>query len=160
MKKLFSLLLILALLVPSMAFAGGIDLSAFSFEELVQLRQQIARELTTRPEWKEVTVPQGIWLVGEDIPAGHWTITAADRGAPILYIGKALEENGREVDSFNSMMLGYYYKIELTSPQNIMFDENKDISSFDIELTDGLYIQIKYASVIFSPFTGKQSLGF
>ena len=29
----------------------------------------------SRPEWKEVTVPAGKWIVGEDIPAGKYAIT-------------------------------------------------------------------------------------
>ena len=161
MKKVLSLLLVLCLLLPALAVAESIDLSALSFDQLIQLREQITRELTSRPEWKEVTVPIGLWKVGEDIPAGHWTITAADRGESNIKIGDILASNGREVDYFNSKFYGsFYYEIELTSPQYSFYDENKDISSFDIVLTDGLYIEINRAAVVFTPYIGKPSLGF
>lgn len=159
MKKLVALLLI-CFLLPSVALADSIDLSALSFDELVQLRQQIAQELTTRPEWKEVTVPIGIWKVGEDIPAGHWTISASSGNAPWVIIGSVLDANGKEIDSWNSSLHGVYYKAELESPSYIFYKESKSISSVDFELRDGLYVEIKYASVIFSPYAGKPSLGF
>lgn len=136
------------------------DLSSFTFDELILLRQQIAQELTARPEWKEVTVPQGVWKVGEDIPAGHWTISASDGNGPWIKIGTALESNGLDVDEWKSTMQGFYYDAQLESPSYIFYKENKSLSSFDIELTDGLYVQVKYASVVFSPYVGKPFLGF
>lgn len=136
------------------------ELSSFNFDELILLRQQIAQELTTRPEWKEVTVPIGIWKVGEDIPAGHWTISASDGNGPWVIVGSALEENGLDVDSWRSTMDGFYYKAELESPTYIFYKEGKSQSSFDIELKEGLFVQVKYASVVFSPFIGKPTLGF
>lgn len=159
MKKLLALLLAMALLIPA-ACAEGIDLSALSFDQLVELRQQISKELTTRPEWKEVTVPVGVWKVGEDIPAGHWTITAADRGSPKIEIGKVLESNQKRVDSYLSRLAGFYYDADIRSANHPAYDPNRDIESFDIELSEGMYVVVRYAAVVFSPYAGKPSLGF
>lgn len=161
MKKVLSLLLVLALLLPAFAVAEGVDLSALSFDQLVQLREQIARELTTRPEWKEVTVPQGVWEVGVDIPAGHWTITVANRGYGRVTIAPLLKDNGLEVDYWKALSQGlFHYQITLTGRQSGIYDPQTSVSSFDIELPDGVYVEVYNASVIFSPYTGKPSLGF
>ena len=77
MKRLSALILILCLFsVP--AFAEGIDLSAMTFEQLIALQQQINNEIMTRPESQGITLQTGIYRVGEDIPAGVYSITLAD----------------------------------------------------------------------------------
>lgn len=76
MKKLVSFFLT-ALLLFSAASADPVDLSGLSFDELVALRDQINLAIWNSQEWQEVTVPAGIWQVGKDIPAGHWSIRVA-----------------------------------------------------------------------------------
>lgn len=158
MKKLLSLLLLLALLIP--VSANAVTLSEMTFDELVALREKIAVELTKRPEWKEVTVPKGTWKVGEDIPAGHWHIRAFEGTAPWVIVGCVLEDNGLDVSMWNSSMEGFYYKAELESPSYIFYKAGKSIDSFDIQLKDGLFVQILNGSVLFSPYIGKPTLGF
>ena len=75
MKKTIILILII-LLVSAAAIAE--DLSTMSYADLMDLRDRCQRELMTRPEWKQVTVPTGLWTVGIDIPAGEYTIDVAD----------------------------------------------------------------------------------
>lgn len=133
------------------------DLSSFTFDELILMRQQIAQELTTRPEWKEVTVPIGIWKVGEDIPVGHWVITADSKKYSCVTIGTALNALKTEIDSHASMV---YYSEILLSEEASYSSNHGNRASFDIELKEGYYVGIEYAPVIFSPFTGKPSLGF
>lgn len=161
MKKLFCILLaVITLMSMPWKAKADTDLSAYSFELLIQIREIIAQELTRRPEWKEVTVPQGTWKVGQDIPAGHWTITASEGNGPWVIVGSTLEANGLDVDSWKSSMDGSYYKAELQSPTYIFYQKDKSQPFFDIELKEGLFVQIKYASVVFSPFIGKPTLGF
>ena len=74
MKKLFSVILLVCM-IPVFAFAA--DLSDLSFDELIKLRDEINAEIVSRPEWKETEVPAGQWVVGEDIPAGTYSITCA-----------------------------------------------------------------------------------
>ena len=84
MKRLLSVLLILCLL-PIFALAD-FDLSALSFAELKALQTQLNTELVNRPEWKEVTVPKGYYVIGEDIPEGTYSITLKDKKGS-CYIG-------------------------------------------------------------------------
>lgn len=78
MKKLISIILILCLF-PVVSLAD--DLSSMSYEDLITLSRQITAEIMSRPEWKEVDVPSGEWVIGEDIPEGYYSITATDRTA-------------------------------------------------------------------------------
>lgn len=76
MKKVISLflcfvLLSCALVLPS---AAAENISDLTFDQLIELRRKIEKEIVSRPEWKEVTVPAGIYKVGEDIPAGVYSI--------------------------------------------------------------------------------------
>ena len=78
MKRFISVLLLLCLL--NVQAIAEIDLSGLTFDELVELRQKCQLEMMSRSEWKEVQVPQGVWEVGKDIPAGDWIIKCADIG--------------------------------------------------------------------------------
>lgn len=72
MKKLVCALLI-ALFVTVAAYAET-GLEEYSFDELMQIRNMLNAEIMSRPEWKEVTVPAGTWVVGQDIPEGVYSI--------------------------------------------------------------------------------------
>ena len=72
MKKLVCALLI-ALFVTVAAYAET-GLEEYSFDELMQIRNLLNAEIMSRPEWKEVTVPAGTWVVGQDIPEGVYSI--------------------------------------------------------------------------------------
>ena len=75
MKKLTALVLSLILLTSvSMA---EVDLSSYSYDQLLDLNRQVQFEIMSRPEWKEVTVPAGIYVIGQDIPEGAYTLTLA-----------------------------------------------------------------------------------
>lgn len=81
MKKIVAFVLALLLLIPS-AFAE-VDLSSYSYEQLLELYRSVQQEIISRPEWKEVTVPKGVYVIGEDIPAGSYTIKSTDPGGYI-----------------------------------------------------------------------------
>lgn len=74
MKKALSCLLAVFLVVPVLAYAD-VDVKSLSTEELIALRVSIAAELMDRGEMKSATVPAGEYIVGEDIPAGSYSIT-------------------------------------------------------------------------------------
>lgn len=154
MKKLL-LALVLALSLPVFAQAD-VDLSGMSFDELVALNEQINLAIWNSQEWQEVTVPQGIWKVGEDIPEGHWTIKPADGVYCFISYGSQLEDNNKEV-SYRS---DDYFHIILTSETRKSFEKGEDIVQTDIDMKNGAYIEIESGDVVFSPYTGKQKLGF
>lgn len=88
MKKL-AIVLIVACLLCSVAVAE--DFSSMSFDELLELRNKLNAEIMSRPEWKEVEVPSGIWTVGIDIPAGIYSITPVGSSANFA----CYDENGK-----------------------------------------------------------------
>ena len=73
MKKVLSIVLVMIFLVPAFATADS-NLADLSYDELISLHRQIITEIMSRPEWKEVTVPAGTWLIGRDIPAGAYSL--------------------------------------------------------------------------------------
>ena len=74
MKKILCSLLVILLLVPVFASAE-VDVKMLSTEELIALRVSIVDELMARGEMKSANVPAGEYIVGEDIPAGSYSIT-------------------------------------------------------------------------------------
>lgn len=155
MKKLLTVILILALAVPAAAFADLPDISNLSYDELVQLKDSINLAMWNSQEWQEVTVPQGLWIVGKDIPAGTWTVKCAIEGLASVVFGDTLNETGTDVKYSQ-----YYHSELVVSPDYERFEKDKDIAEYTFTVKDGDYIRIDHASVIFTPNTGKPSLGF
>lgn len=113
-------------------------------------------------EWQEVTVPQGVWEVGKDIPSGTWTIKCADLGR-------------------NDYMLHYCrIKWGVGEPVNGVWDwkdEKGDVRLYNryskyfndgstteyiitLEAGDYVYIQPETNKAIFTPCISKPDLGF
>ena len=145
MKRIISLFLVTALLFafPALSLSEVFDLSSLSFDELKALEKQIIKEMISRPEYKEVTVPLGVYKVGEDIPAGKWTITGFDVPGKVTW-GKALDEYGVEIPYNQRIAEFTHWGAE---------------DSIDWNLVEGTYIVVIISSVKFSPYIPK-SLGF
>lgn len=154
MKKIISLVLVL-LLFPALAMAE-INLSRMTYDELVALKDQINLAIWNSQEWQEVEVPQGVWLVGQDIPAGHWTLKTNATWASIN-IGTKLSTDGKGIDTWNSQ---FFYGDQVCSPDGMYFNPDSDKTEIDFDLKEGTYVIIEYGNVIFSPYAGKPSLGF
>ena len=156
MKKLIIVALVLALLLPAAALSDLPDISRLSYEELVQLKDQINIAMWKSQEWQEVTVPIGVWTVGEDIPVGHWSIslspTASARWASIKYCDM-LNEAG--TDAGNQFFCDIYAYLDVAAPDNDRYPQ-----TIDLDLKPNTYIIIGNASVVFTPYAGKPSLGF
>lgn len=125
MRKLFAIVLILCLF-PVIALAD-VDLSAMSFDELKALQIALNNEIVSRPEWKEVTVPGGTWIVGKDIPAGSYSLHPTSEGGYV----RVYNNDGR--------MIIY---------QGIRDEEN---SIGKLDLLDGYAVEISRGSLIFAP---------
>ena len=130
MKKLVVLLLVCILFVSC---AAADDLSGLSFDDLIKLRDEINAEIISRPEWKEVPVPVGEYIIGIDIPAGSYSIRALDNYVKFQYY--ATENDTRDIETF-------------------FIDANDTLGN--INLKDGMRIVI-HEKCIFSP---PQGLGF
>ena len=132
MKKLLSVLLLI-LLVSSAALADVPDFSDLTFDQLVALQHYVTMEVMKRPEWKEVTVPSGQWIVGVDIPAGTYSIKPTGGGGYLRI---------------------YDNKGHLGTSGGIRNDE--DIIG-KVYLKDNYMVEIEDGSLIFAPAL---SLGF
>ena len=97
MKKLFAVLVALALCLPLSCLAE-VDLSQMTFDDLVALKDQINLAIWSSEEWQEVEVPAGLYEIGIDIPAGKWTIRAADEMKANVKWGTDLDESGVDID--------------------------------------------------------------
>jgi hypothetical protein len=149
MKKLITIILILTMLLPVVALADLPDISGLSLEELHQLRENICKEILSKSQWTEVEVPVGFYVVGEDIPAGHWTIRPIDM-AMIEYFSK-VDDTGKNAD-----YSGSYFSETLGVPGNRL-EQLYKTQEIDIELKEGYFVHIDIGNVVFEPFTGRKS---
>lgn len=151
MRKVITITLVLLLLF-SCAVAEGIDLSGMSFDQLLDLKQEIILALWASDEWQEVTVPQGVWVVGKDIPAGKWTITAlpTDHGIGCFEYGSSLDPNKNAIDRKTRRDLVY------VKSETYKFGKDTDIHEYNIELKDGEYFIVSpdFGPVVFRPYSG------
>lgn len=79
MKKLACILVVVLIMIPFASFAEN-NLASMSFDELVALKNRIMAELVERGELKEVKVPAGTYTVGDQIPAGEYSVALAKGG--------------------------------------------------------------------------------
>ena len=152
MKKLICILLLVCM--TTFAAADSIDLSGMSFEELVALKERINLAIWNCQEWQEVTVPEGLYVVGEDIPEGKWTIRAATAHFTVIKFGDTLEPNGIEIAYSSNYGRGDAY-----SPDS-RHTKDSDPLEFTFTAKKGDYVQVEYAPALFTPYTGKPDLGF
>lgn len=138
----------------------AIDLSGLSFDELVALKTKIDLAIWNSQEWQEVTVPQGVWVVGEDIPAGTWTVTCAtEPGWRYCYLdwGEVLQSNGQSVAVKSGTRYDYKY---IYNPNYRYYEIGDGDTSYTFTVRNGDYIVIKSAPAVFTPYAGQPSLGF
>ncbi len=125
MKKLIAIILVLCSFA-SISVAESI-FGDFTFDQLLILHHALDQEIMSRPEWKEVTVPAGDWIVGVDIPEGKYSIRPVKNG---------------------------YIKI-IDTKGNLFFSDamSKDEIVGKLELKEGYSIRLEN-SFIFSPAKG------
>lgn len=161
MKKLLAIVLIIAMLIPAACAEMGfsdlitLDLSNLTLEQLILLREKIELTMWGTDDWQAVVVPQGVYQIGVDIPAGKWTISATEGNKCGISIGNSLKPKGDvaftgDLSTYESVKSKGWYS----------YTENVDLTSMDFELAEGYYIQIDYGSAIFTPYAGKPALGF
>ena len=162
-KVVCSLLSVIMLLSLSTVYAEGMDLSGLSFDELIALKDKINLAIWNSQEWQEVTVPQGEWVVGQDIPAGKWTIKCADINRSDWMMKECdiewgfLKSNGN-IDHYTSKGGG---DVTLYNPNHKDYEAGK-VTEVLADLQEGMIVRIReaYAPALFTPYAGKPSLGF
>ena len=155
MKKIVSILIMIFIYFSSIcvAYADDIDLSKMSYDELVALKDRIDFVIWNSEEWQEVEVPQGVWEVGVDIPSGKWTIKAKPTASTAIYVGQSTKDGGTDV-------AGCYASEYIKDKDSTKYNANSDVSTWTIELEDGIFVKISSGPALFTPYSGKPSLGF
>ena len=149
MKKAIALFLSLALILTAatMAAAEGFDLSGLSWQELIDLKNQITLEQFNRDDWQEVEVPAGVWKVGEDIPAEKWVISCKSASYIMVVICEDLDATGMSHGKGN---WEYFF---IYNPDHRNYSEG-DMTSYTITLTAGTYVIVDNGSATFTAPTG------
>ena len=123
--------MIAILLSIALAFsAAETDLSGMSFDELIALQEQVNKALWNSDGWQEVTVPVGVYKVGEDIPAGRWTVMNSVDEDTYIWVYKTIK---------NGELSDYIYSAPLEPKANVILEE-------------GTYVEIQWNAVLFTPY--------
>lgn len=128
--------------------ADSIDFSSMSFAELVELQNNVNLALWNSDEWQEVTVPEGVWTVGQDIPAGKWTIKVPAKGYIHIYWCDKLDEFGAV--SYKGKLYEIY---TLKGKQRSSYTEG-DTTEITLNLQEGQYVGVDNGDAIFTPYAG------
>lgn len=155
MKKIIAILT--ALLIFPVCCIAEIDLTGMTYDELVALKDQINLAIWNSEEWQEVEVPYGVWEVGVDIPAGKWTVKPVEGTRANIHWGSRLNASGTDVDYQSSKDI---YELERIYHKNYRSYEPGDPTEVTWDLQDGQFFVVTEGIVIFSPYSGKPSLGF
>ncbi|MBO7708983.1 MAG: hypothetical protein J6S83_00840 [Lachnospiraceae bacterium] len=155
MKKMLTIILILTLILPAAALADIPDISGLSYVELLALQNKLNLAIWSSTEWKRVTVPPGVWKIGEDIPAGKWTIMPGSGIGPnMIHYSPSLDQTGHNVEYVYGKSVIEY----VCSASSALNDGTyKNEAYFDLE--DGYYIYLG-CTVYFTPYSGKPSFNF
>lgn len=156
MKKLISIILLLIVCMTAVCSAEDVDLSGYTLDQLIALRQKITMAMWETEEWQEVRVPMGIYQVGKDIPAGKWTVRCAVDKYSVITFGNKLSPGETDLDIFGTK----YGRDFVTSPDYKYFEKGKDRTEYTFSVENGDYILIERCDVIFTPFAGNPDLGF
>lgn len=135
MKKIISLFLVFVILSMPAALAEEIDVKKYSYKQLELIEKAIRHEMMTRPEWKRVTVPVGIWKVGDDIPAGTYSIRATPEGITSVNLWRRAKDDY----SSNGLILC----------ESVIFDETDLIGKVIFE--EGNVLEISGSPVYLCP---------
>lgn len=145
MKKVITIIMITLAMLCMTAHAESIDLSGLSFQELAALRDRAQMEMMQRDAWQEVTVPQGVYQVGVQIPAGTWTVRCATGNYTEIDWGDTLKDNGQGVEYGNRYDWAVVY-----NPSGSYYSAG-DQTEYTFSVRDGEYIIIKDGMATFMP---------
>ena len=150
MKRFISIIIILGMLLSSSAWA--VDLGGMSLDELYKLQDEIKSEILSRSQWESVTVKPGFYVVGQDIPEGHWTIRYSKNKYAVVTYFTTTDETGRTP----SFIGGAVYSANIGDPKGKMADVYSN-TEIDLELKANYYLMIEVGPVVFEPYTGRES---
>jgi len=130
-KKIISVVILVALLFSFSLAVAETNLSEMSYDELIALQKDITNEIMSRPEWKEVEVPAGQYTIGVDIPAGWYSMTPKSK--------------------WDTVYLRWY-----PNPDNDYWDYLRSENIARFELKEGMRIYLEQTTIFAPPL----ALGF
>lgn len=157
MKRLITLFLILTMIIPAAALADLPDISGLSYEELVQLKDQINLAMWNSQEWQRVLVPKGIWEIGADIPEGHWTMTPNGSHVGMYVYVDAVDSTGAQPDPDCDVWDAYWVSTERLSKD--VWKDSEMLHELSLNMAAGMFIVLP-CDTYFTPYAGKPDLGF
>ena len=155
MKRFFCFLFVLIIFPVFCLSEGFPDLSGYSLDDLLKFRVYLQYCMWQTDEWESVTVQPGVWEIGVDIPAGHWSVCPADGCGPdyIIY-ASGTKDQGHDVDLF----AGEYIMECICSP-SAAFYSGEYKTSTDIIMEAGHFVRLDCA-MVFTPYAGKPLFNF
>ena len=112
------------------------EYKGLSFDEMMAAQKQLNSALWASDEWESVVMPCGVYAIGQDIPAGRWTIRASEGPAEVK-VGNHLDETGNE----------------LVEPYVMHFTDDKSLN-YDVgvvwNLQEGSYLVVNQNPVTFT----------
>ncbi len=131
MKRIIALVICFLMMI-GIATAEIPDISNLTNEELVSLNVLILQKLIDNGYIKEVTVPAGIYTVGQDIPAGSYIIKNTDKGSwpddVNIYCDGVVSSYGYDVHF--SLGEGETAKVDLKDGYVIQFEKTCILTRF------------------------------
>ena len=131
---------------------SDVDISAYTFEELLFLRDQVSDAMIINDVYQKVLVPIGVYQVGVDIPAGHWTVkTLDDPNIEKMEIswGEKLSDT-KEYISWS----GKYSVYNTVYNQNYKYyNSGNTQTQYSFTVYKGDYVVVKYSPAVFMPYT-------
>ena len=114
-----------------------------TFDQLIYVRQYLDDYIFSRPEFKKVTVPEGIYKIGSDIPAGEYEIfSLPDSQTSVVYFDKL-----NELGSSHSDDAVYQWEV-------ISDIDGLGAKSYHFTFADGNYVKISIGSAVFTTYIG------
>lgn len=137
MRKLIAMLLMLTLCICGAAAAEvSIDLSAMSLDELVELHKLVDAEIDARIACEPSVFPAGVYIAGESIKAGDYTIYGSEQYHSFM------------VEIFDSEKIFEQYVLERNSSLMSFWTSVREDDSVFVHLEEGMVLVVGGTSLI------------
>lgn len=156
MKKLFSALLILSLIISffSVSAAAANSLSDYNDSQLKQLYEAVKEEMIKRglPLAQEVTLREGKFIVGQDILPGSYTLKCTATSGDTY--GDLYSSLGDAYSSFDSALgglmgsLGGMMGDVINTEVEILGDYGTVLKSFEMKAGDSVRITLEEGTAL------------
>ena len=116
--KRITLAIVVLLVIANSACAAPPDFSVYTYDQLIAISHVVTQEIMRRPEWKELKIPSGTWIVGVDIPEGQYAFYPTEKGGYLTILddkGRTLISQGirNDNDAVGKVFLNTAYTVQV-----------------------------------------------